>query len=74
MNIDSRFQAVKECPSWVIQSLFGLCVVASAVFFIPMNTHANPFHIGKYGGLIGSGATHRSPFAVYWNLRIGQPG
>ena len=25
-------------------------------FFIPMNTHANPFHIGKYGGLIGSGA------------------
>ena len=45
----------------------GLCVVASAVFLIPMNTHANPFHIGKYGGLIGSGATHRSPFAVYWN-------
>ena len=33
----------------------------------PIAATANPFHIGRYGGIVGSGATHRSPFATYWN-------
>ena len=28
---------------------------------------ANPFQIGRYGGVYGNGAAHRSPFALYWN-------
>ena len=28
---------------------------------------ANPFHIGRFGGIQGNGASHRSPFATYWN-------
>lgn len=28
---------------------------------------SNPFQIGRFGGVAGSGAAHRSPFSIYWN-------
>ena len=42
-----------------------ICVTLGGLF--PTAAAANPFHIGRYGGIVGNGATHRSPFATYWN-------
>ncbi len=35
--------------------------------FCALPAQANPFHIGRFGGIQGNGASHRSPFATYWN-------
>ncbi|MGB0646367.1 MAG: OmpP1/FadL family transporter [Bradymonadia bacterium] len=45
--------------SWLLILVVGM--------MIPLNGFANPFHIGRFGGIVDSGATSRSPFSIYWN-------
>ena len=48
-----------------LRSLFVGLVVLSCWY--PTLSSANPFHIGRFGGIAGNGASHRSPFSTYWN-------
>ena len=45
--------------------LFICCAIMSSLG--ALSAQANPFHIGRFGGIQGNGASHRSPFATYWN-------
>jgi long-subunit fatty acid transport protein len=44
---------------WLVVAIVMICTAGTAL--------ANPFQIGRFGGIAGSGATHHSPFAIYWN-------
>ena len=44
---------------WSMVITLMICVTGTAF--------SNPFQIGRFGGIVGSGAAHRSPFSIYWN-------
>ena len=42
-------------------------MVITLMICVTGTAFSNPFQIGRFGGIVGSGAAHRSPFSIYWN-------